>query len=124
MRGLRIRGLCYLLAIAAGLLGLTPATGRAQGPSGGLRPIREKFAGDLTAILVAGIRPEQFPPDAKPPFVGTSNHGRHLAHLRLDAKDGKLKLDVEQVAIEPTVKPNAEMKKLLAEYSRTGKHLT
>jgi 2',3'-cyclic-nucleotide 2'-phosphodiesterase (5'-nucleotidase family) len=88
------------------------------GSASGLRPIREKFAGDLTAILVAGVRPEQLPPDAKPPLVATSNHGRHLARVRFDAKDGKSKLEVEQVAVEPTVKPNAEMEKVLAEYGR------
>ena len=51
------------------------------GSASGLEPIRERFGGDLAAILVGGIRPEGLPSDAKPPLVGTSSHGRELAQI-------------------------------------------
>jgi 2',3'-cyclic-nucleotide 2'-phosphodiesterase (5'-nucleotidase family) len=90
------------------------------GSASGLEPIQEKFGRELTAILVGGIRPEQLPPDSKPPLIGTSNHGRHLARIRLTGSSSESKLEVTQIAIEPTIKPDAEMEKVLAPFTKTA----
>ncbi|MFL5342770.1 MAG: hypothetical protein ACJ8F7_21770 [Gemmataceae bacterium] len=86
------------------------------GSAAGLEPIREKFAHDLAAILVGGIRPENLPEDSNPPLVGTSNHGRHLAQVRLSGTGRDAKAEVTQMAIEPTIKPDPEMEKILSKY--------
>ena len=86
----------------------------------GLQPIQDQFGGDFTAILVGGIRPEQLPEDAKPPLIGTSNHGRHLVQVLITQGSGirnQRPVKVTQLAIEPTLKPNVEMEKVLAKYS-------
>jgi 2',3'-cyclic-nucleotide 2'-phosphodiesterase (5'-nucleotidase family) len=95
------------------------------GSLSGLQPIQERFGGDFTAILVGGIRPEQLPEDAKPPLIGTSNHGRHLAQVFITQgseirSQGSVK--VTQLAIEPTIKPSAEMEKILAKYTGPAEH--
>jgi hypothetical protein len=102
------------------------------GSAGGLAPIREKFSNDLTAILVGGIRPEHLPEDTKPPLIGTSNHGRHLAQVTIPlgagsgdprtARQGQGLVKVTQLAIEPTIKPSAEMEKMLAKHGYPSEH--
>jgi 5'-nucleotidase len=91
------------------------------GSASGLQPIQDKFGGDLTAILVGGIRPEHLPQTAKSPLVGTSNHGRHLAQIQLTGSGSETKLEVTQIAIEPTIKPDAEMEKVLAAFTKAAK---
>ena len=76
------------------------------GSASGLDPIREKFGGDLAAILVGGIRPESLPSDGQPPMVGTSNHGRHLAEVLITGAGPQTKVEVKQLAIEPTITPS------------------
>ena len=86
----------------------------------GLQAIQDQFGGDFTAILVGGIRPEQLPEDAKPPLIGASNHGRHLAQVLITQGSGirnQRPVKVTQLAIEPTLKPNVEMEEVLAKYS-------
>jgi 2',3'-cyclic-nucleotide 2'-phosphodiesterase (5'-nucleotidase family) len=82
----------------------------------GLDPIREKFGGDLAAILVGGIRPEGLPSGGKPPLVGTSNHGRDLAQVVITGAGPQTKVEVKQLAIEPTITPSPEMEKVLREF--------
>jgi 2',3'-cyclic-nucleotide 2'-phosphodiesterase (5'-nucleotidase family) len=92
-----------------------------HGSAANLQPIRDKFGPQLSAILVAGIRPEQLPEGANPPLIGTSNHGRHLAQVTIPEMNGA-KWNVTQIAVEPTIQPNAEMEKLLAKfYSSPGR---
>lgn len=83
----------------------------------GLVPVREKFGSDLAAILVGGTRPEDLPSDAKPPVIGTSNHGRHLARIQFTKATDGMNVVVTQLVIEPTIAPNAAMEKLLAEFA-------
>jgi 2',3'-cyclic-nucleotide 2'-phosphodiesterase (5'-nucleotidase family) len=95
------------------------------GSLSGLQPIQEQFGGDLTAILVGGIRPENIPQNTKPPLVGTSNHGRHLAQVFFTQGSGnrsQRSVTVTQLAIEPTIKPSAEMEKVLAKYTQSTEH--
>jgi len=89
------------------------------GSLSGLQPIQEQFGGDITAILVGGIRPENLPQNTRPPLIGTSNHGRHLSQITLYQESGARShgsVKVTQLAIEPTIKPSAEMEKVLAKY--------
>ena len=86
------------------------------GSASGLEPIRERFGGDLAAILVGGIRPEGLPSDAKPPLVGTSSHGRELAQILITGAGPQTKVEVKQLAIEPTITPSPEMEKVLREF--------
>jgi 2',3'-cyclic-nucleotide 2'-phosphodiesterase (5'-nucleotidase family) len=95
------------------------------GSPSGLQPIQERFGRDFTAILVGGIRPENIPQNTKPPLVGTSNHGRHLAQVFITQgseirSQGSVK--VTQLAIEPTIKPSADMEKILAKYTGPAEH--
>jgi 2',3'-cyclic-nucleotide 2'-phosphodiesterase (5'-nucleotidase family) len=95
------------------------------GSLSGLQPIQDQFGGDFTAILVGGIRPENMPQNTKPPLVGTSNHGRHLAQVFITQGSGirsQGSVKVIQLAIEPTIKPSAEMEKILAKYLGPGEH--
>ena len=78
------------------------------GSAAGLRPIRERFAADLALILVGGTRPDSLPGDAKPPLVGTSNHGRHLALVSIDTMGAKLKAEVTQLAVEPRAQARSD----------------
>src|SRR5207245_2285413 len=90
------------------------------GSAGGLDPIREKFANQLAVILVGGIRPERLSDHAKPPLVATSNHGRHLAQVFITQGSGirsQGSVTVTLLAIEPTIKPSAEMEKVLSKYT-------
>jgi len=91
------------------------------GSAGGLQPIQDQFGRDLAAILVGGIRPEHLPQNTKPPLVGTSNHGRHLAQIQLTGSGSETKLEVTQIAIEPMIKPDAEMEKVLAPFTKAAK---
>jgi 2',3'-cyclic-nucleotide 2'-phosphodiesterase (5'-nucleotidase family) len=86
------------------------------GSFNGLDPIRRKFGGEFAAILVGGIRPERLAADAKPPLVGTSNHGRHLAQVRVTGAGPQANVEVSQLAIEPTIAPSSEMEKVLARF--------
>ncbi len=91
------------------------------GSASGIDPIRERFGGDLAAILVGGIRPEGLPSDGKPPLVGTSNHGRELAHVVITGAGPQTKVEVKQLAIEPTITPSPEMEKVLRQFKISPK---
>jgi 2',3'-cyclic-nucleotide 2'-phosphodiesterase (5'-nucleotidase family) len=91
------------------------------GTPAGLLPVREKFGSDFAAILVGGTRPENLPSDAKPPVIGTSNHGRHLAKIQFANSADGTKVEVTQLAIEPTIAPDAAMEKLLADFAASIK---
>jgi len=86
------------------------------GSASRLDPIREKFGGDLAAILVGGIRPEGLPSDGQPPLVATSNHGRHLAEVLITGAGPQTKVEVKQLAIEPTITSSPEMEKVLDKF--------
>jgi 2',3'-cyclic-nucleotide 2'-phosphodiesterase (5'-nucleotidase family) len=92
------------------------------GSLSGLQPIQERFGRDFTAILVGGIRPENLPQNTNPPLIATSNHGRHLAQVFITQGSGvrsQGSVKVTQLAIEPTIKPSAEMEKVLAKYTQS-----
>jgi 2',3'-cyclic-nucleotide 2'-phosphodiesterase (5'-nucleotidase family) len=89
------------------------------GPVSGLEMIQEKFAADFAAILVGGIRPEYLPPNTKPSLVGTSNHGRHLAKIRFTRAGTEEKPEVTEIAIEPTIKTDPDMEKVLAPFTKS-----
>jgi 2',3'-cyclic-nucleotide 2'-phosphodiesterase (5'-nucleotidase family) len=92
------------------------------GSASGLQPIQDRFGDDLTAILVGGIRPENLPQNTKPPLIGTSNHGRHLAQIFITQEPGGSRQEsvkVNQLAIEPTIKPSAEIEKVLTKYTQS-----
>jgi 2',3'-cyclic-nucleotide 2'-phosphodiesterase (5'-nucleotidase family) len=87
-----------------------------HGSAANLEPIREKFGSQLTAILVAGTRPEQLPESANPPVVSTSNHGRHLAQVFIHGAGTQAKVEVNHLAIEPTIAPSADMEKVVEKF--------
>ena len=91
------------------------------GSASGLQPIREKYGTEFVAILVGGIRPEHLPKDAKPPLVATSNHGRHLAQVSIKGAGTQAKIEVNQVAIEPTIAPNSAMEKVLEKFKSSAR---
>jgi 2',3'-cyclic-nucleotide 2'-phosphodiesterase (5'-nucleotidase family) len=93
------------------------------GSNGGLQTIQDQFGNDLAAILVGGIRPEHLPQNTKPPPIGTSNHGRHLAQVLITQGSGigsEGSVKVTQLAVEPTVKPDGEMEKVLAPFTKAA----
>src|SRR5688572_28731061 len=84
------------------------------GSVGGLRGIRAKFAEDLTAICVGGVRPSQLPVEAgADPIIAAEEHGKSIARATL----GGGKVEVTQVMVTPDLPPDAAMQKLLAEYA-------
>ena len=85
------------------------------GSATGLNAVREKCGGEVAAILVGGLRPHSLPPDAKPPLIGTSEHGKRMAQASL-AADGNA--GVRQSDIEPKIEPDPQMERLLAKYQR------
>jgi hypothetical protein len=86
------------------------------GSAAGLEPIREKFAGEFGAILVGGSRPEYLPTKTAVPVVGTGERGQYLAQVQLVGEGSKAKAEVTQIAVEPTITPDAEIEKILAEF--------
>jgi 2',3'-cyclic-nucleotide 2'-phosphodiesterase (5'-nucleotidase family) len=80
----------------------------------GLQPIRDEFAKDVTIILVGGTLPEYLPYQSIPPMIGTYPRGRDVAYAKFELKTREI--DVTQLAIEPTIEPDPEMKRLLANY--------
>jgi 2',3'-cyclic-nucleotide 2'-phosphodiesterase (5'-nucleotidase family) len=81
----------------------------------GLDAVRQKFGGDLAAVLVGGIPPETLPRDSHPPIVGTAEHGRRLAELRLFG-DGRS--DVRQVEVDPSLRNDRGMESILKAYGK------
>jgi 2',3'-cyclic-nucleotide 2'-phosphodiesterase (5'-nucleotidase family) len=90
------------------------------GSAAGLHPIREKFAVEIAAILVGGARLEHLPADVKT-LVATSQHGRHLALVHSTGTGDAAKVEVTQIAVEPSLKPSAEMEKVLAKFAPPAK---
>jgi hypothetical protein len=68
------------------------------GSAAGVRAIRERFGGELDAILVGGLRPEQLPAGADPPLAASTELGRHVTRVVL-AGEGSGK--VAEVAVIP-----------------------
>ena len=90
------------------------------GSAAGVERIRERFADQIDLILVGGSRPEELPSGTKPPIVGTSQHGRELAHVQLTETTTGLKIETTQIPIEATLPEDASMKRLLEEFT-TGR---
>jgi 2',3'-cyclic-nucleotide 2'-phosphodiesterase (5'-nucleotidase family) len=76
----------------------------------GLDAARKRFGRDLSAILVGGIPSEVLPRDSRPPLLGTAEHGRRLAELRLFA-DGRS--GASQIDVAPSIKADPRMEELL-----------
>ena len=85
------------------------------GSAVGLDAVRQKFGGDLAAILVGGMPSEVLPRDSRPPLVGAAEHGRRLAELRLSA-DGRA--DVRQVEVDPFLRSDPGMESILNAYGK------
>ncbi len=83
------------------------------GSGAGLDAVRKTFGRDLSAILVGGIPSEVLPRDSRPPLVGTAEHGRRLAELRLFA-DGRS--EASQIDVGPSIKADPRMEELLRPY--------
>ena len=85
------------------------------GSAVGLDAVRQKFGGELAAILVGGMPSEVLPRDARPPIVGTAEHGRRLADVRLSA-DGRA--EVRQLEVDPSLRSDPGMKSILKVYGK------
>ncbi len=86
------------------------------GTPAGLWPLFEEFGNDVDAILVGGTYSTYLPKDTKPPIVSTRQRGRTLAVLRMTGPPGNVTATVQQLPIEPSIKPDPEMKKLLGAF--------
>lgn len=86
------------------------------GSVGGLKAIQEKFAGQLSAILVGGLKPDYLPTEAKPPMVGARPNGTHVAQVRLSGPPKATRAEVTQVALEPQVESDPQMEKIVAPF--------
>jgi 2',3'-cyclic-nucleotide 2'-phosphodiesterase (5'-nucleotidase family) len=85
------------------------------GSAVGLDAVRQKFGGELAAILVGGMPSEVLPRDGRPPIVGAAEHGTRLAEVRLSA-DGRA--DVRQVDVDPTLRNDPRMESILKAYGK------
>ena len=83
------------------------------GSAVGLDAARRKFGGALAAILVGGMPAEALPRDSRPPIVGTAEHGRRIAELRL-LGDGRA--DVSQIEVAPSTRNDLGMEAILKAY--------
>ncbi len=72
--------------------------------------MRQRFGPRLAAILVGGLRPGELPLLGKPPIVGTAEHGKQVARVRL-AEDGTA--DVLQMDVAERYPPDPRMLDLL-----------
>src|SRR4051794_36809881 len=81
------------------------------GSAKGLKAVREKFGGELTAICVGGVRPEEVPAGQGTMLLATSEHGKHLARASLQKGGGGM---VEQVALDDSVPPDEAMAGVVA----------
>jgi 2',3'-cyclic-nucleotide 2'-phosphodiesterase (5'-nucleotidase family) len=81
----------------------------------GLDAVRQKFGGDLAAILVGGIPSETLPRDSRPPIVGTAEHGRRLAALRLFG-DGRA--ETRQIEVAPSIRSDPRMEGILKAFGK------
>lgn len=89
------------------------------GSGSDLEPILNLYSTELAAILVGGSRPDYLPSNTTPAMVGTSTHGQHLAHIKLVEIDNKTRVEVTQLAVEPTIKPNEDMVKLVDSFKQS-----
>jgi len=85
------------------------------GSAVGLDAVRQKFGGDLAAVLVGGMPSEVLPRDGRPPIVGAAEHGRRLGELRLSA-DGRS--DARQVEVDPSLRNDPGMESSLKAYGK------
>lgn len=81
----------------------------------GLDAVRQKFGGDLAAILVGGMPSEVLPRSGRPPIVGAAEHGRRLAEVRLSA-DGVA--EVRQIDVVPSLLSDPQMEGILKAYGK------
>ena len=80
----------------------------------GLTALREKFGADLTAVLVGGTRPDTLPADAKPPVIGTGEHGKFVTRAKLSGKGAKVVADVAQHSVAPALAHDAAAERAIA----------
>ena len=85
------------------------------GSAVGLDEVRQKFGGDLAAILVGGMPSEVLPRGGQLPIVGAAEHGRRLGELRLSA-DGRS--DARQVEVDPSLRSDPRMESILKAYGK------
>jgi hypothetical protein len=86
------------------------------GSASGVAPIREKFGGDLDAILVGSVPPDLLPQDTETPLVGAWSHGRQVAQVRLVPSGEETEVEASQLPVKPTLKPDSDMEHVLARY--------
>jgi hypothetical protein len=81
------------------------------GSAKGLRAAREKFGGELSAVCVGGVRPDELPAGPGSMLLATSEHGKHLARATLEKGRGGT---VEQVALDDSVPADEAMAGVVA----------
>lgn len=77
----------------------------------GLAPIRERFAGDFSAIVLGGSRADQVPASASPVMLIPAMHGRELSRWDIGSAQAP-----RQMPVSATTPQDAGMKQLLADY--------
>lgn len=81
------------------------------GSAKGLKAVREKFGGELSAICIGGVRPDEVPAWPGAMLLATSEHGKHLARATLQKVAGGA---VEQVALDDSVPADEAMAGVVA----------
>ena len=81
------------------------------GSAKGLKAVREKFGGELTAICVGGVRPEEAPAGQGTMLLATSEHGKHL--VRRDPAEGRRR-GGRTGALDDSVPPDETMAGVVA----------
>lgn len=84
------------------------------GSAAGIQTIHREFGKDLSVVLVGGSKPEYLPSKFIPSVIGTYPRGQHLVQARFEPDTGRI--EVSQLAVEPTIEPDPEMQALLAPY--------
>lgn len=80
-----------------------------------LAPIRERFANDLSLILVGGARPDELPENGRPALAAAEEHGKTVARVQTLA-DGTA--HVEQLPVTPTLAADPAMTRLIEGFQR------
>jgi hypothetical protein len=83
------------------------------GTAAGLDAVRQRHGGQLDAIFVGGLRPGDLPSRVTPPLVGTSEHGKQIAEIKLEA-DGRAA--VSQIDVSAAFAPDPRMQDLVRSF--------
>jgi 2',3'-cyclic-nucleotide 2'-phosphodiesterase (5'-nucleotidase family) len=81
-----------------------------HGSAEGLAAVRSKFGGQLSAILVGGLRPADLPDPANPPVVAVGEGGTDVMAIRLPASG---RTEVRRVPVDGRFPPDQRMLDLL-----------